>query len=211
MGIKMKILFFGDSVTDAGRSREDLTDLGVGYPKYSAEKIKAAFPEVTFEFVNRGMSGYRTENILEVIETHFVAEKPDLTVFLIGVNDTWHHFSHNIETTAERFESNLRKILTTFRENGSRIVMMEPFMLPNERFDVMLEELDEKIRIERRLAREFADVYVPLHAIFAAECVKRPWQDFSNDGVHPNASGAEYISNHVLAAISPVIKELSEK
>ena len=206
----MKILFFGDSVTDAGRSRQDLTDLGVGYPKYSAEKISAAFPSVSFEFVNRGMSGYRTENILEVINTHFVEVKPDLTVFLIGVNDAWHRFNNNIVTTAEYFEANLRKILTTFRECGTKIVMMEPFMLPNPRFDVMLEELDEKIRIERKLAREFADVYVPLHAYFAAECVNRPWQDFSDDGVHPNAGGADYIANHVLKAVSPIIEELAK-
>ena len=36
----MTILFQGDSVTDAGRSREDPDDLGPGYPRFAAETLK---------------------------------------------------------------------------------------------------------------------------------------------------------------------------
>jgi hypothetical protein len=32
----MKILFQGDSVTDAGRDRNDPHDMGSGYPKYAS-------------------------------------------------------------------------------------------------------------------------------------------------------------------------------
>lgn len=33
----MKILFQGDSITDAGRDRADIHNLGSGYPKYAAQ------------------------------------------------------------------------------------------------------------------------------------------------------------------------------
>ena len=42
----MKILFQGDSITDAGRDKRNYHDLGAGYPKYAAQYIKEAHPDV---------------------------------------------------------------------------------------------------------------------------------------------------------------------
>ena len=47
----MKILFQGDSITDAGRNRADIHDLGHGYPLYTAKAIREAFPDRDFEFM----------------------------------------------------------------------------------------------------------------------------------------------------------------
>ena len=54
----------------------------------------------------------------------------------------------------------------------ARVVMLEPFLLPcppDRR--AWREDLDPKIAAARRLAREFADVYVPLDGLFAAASV----------------------------------------
>ena len=56
----MKILFQGDSITDAGRDKRNYHDMGCGYPKYASELIAEAFPETDFEFINFGISGNRT-------------------------------------------------------------------------------------------------------------------------------------------------------
>ena len=48
------ILFQGDSVTDCGRSREDLSDLGRGYPLMIASRLTAEHPELQLRFINRG-------------------------------------------------------------------------------------------------------------------------------------------------------------
>ena len=40
----MKILFQGDSITDAGRDYDNYHDMGNGYPKYASELIKEAYP-----------------------------------------------------------------------------------------------------------------------------------------------------------------------
>jgi hypothetical protein len=42
---KIKILFQGDSITDAGRDRSDIHNLGQGYPKYAAELLKDKYPD----------------------------------------------------------------------------------------------------------------------------------------------------------------------
>ena len=56
----MKVLFQGDSITDAGRDRSDPHDLGGGYPKYAAQYIREAMPETEFEFLDLGISGDQT-------------------------------------------------------------------------------------------------------------------------------------------------------
>ena len=56
----MKIVFQGDSITDAGRDKRNYHHMGNGYPKYTAEILTEQFPEVEFEFINQGISGNRT-------------------------------------------------------------------------------------------------------------------------------------------------------
>ena len=50
----MKIVFQGDSITDAGRDKRNYHHMGNGYPKYAAELIKEAFPDAEIELINQG-------------------------------------------------------------------------------------------------------------------------------------------------------------
>lgn len=205
----MKILFQGDSVTDAGRDRSNPKNMGFGYPKCASAMIADAYPHVDFEFINLGISGNRTEHLVARLQSDVVDVAPDLVILLIGVNDVWHRHLENIETTSEYFENNLRTILTTIKQKiDAKLVMIEPFLLYGSDKMHMLEELDEKIRIERALAQEFADAYVPMQAIFAAQTIHTPYTEFSPDGVHPNAGGAAFIARQVLNAVEPLLTDL---
>ena len=75
----MKILFQGDSITDCGRNRENYHDLGAGYPKYAAELIAKAYPETEFEFINLGISGNQTKDLVERLQSDFIDIQ--LTIF----------------------------------------------------------------------------------------------------------------------------------
>ena len=58
----MRILFQGDSITDAGRSREDNSNLGRGYPLLVEAELGFSEP-AKYEFFNRGISGNRIVDI----------------------------------------------------------------------------------------------------------------------------------------------------
>ena len=73
----MKILFQGDSITDAGRDRSDFHNLGSGYPLYAAKYISEENPDESFEFINLGISGDQTANLVERLESDFIAVNPD--------------------------------------------------------------------------------------------------------------------------------------
>ena len=80
----MKILFQGDSITDAGRDRRNYHDMGNGYPKFAVEHIVEAFPDVEFEFINFGISGNRTDQLFDRLYPDGIAFEPDIISILIG-------------------------------------------------------------------------------------------------------------------------------
>ena len=56
----MKILFQGDSITDAGRNREDFWDIGPGYPFFQNHISKNLKTAIISEYFS-DISGYLEE------------------------------------------------------------------------------------------------------------------------------------------------------
>ena len=197
----MKILFQGDSITDAGRDRADFHDLGHGYPLYSAKAIREAFPEREFEFIDLGISGNRAENLRDRWTEDAIKIQPDVISILIGINDTWHRATEKNWMPHEYFEECYRGILERIKkETNAKIIMLEQFLLPVPDKEFFHVDLDPKIQVTRKLAREYADVFIPLDGLFAAACVGTEPTEFAADGVHPTAKGAEFIAGHYLEA-----------
>ncbi|MBQ7346886.1 MAG: SGNH/GDSL hydrolase family protein [Clostridia bacterium] len=205
----MKIVFQGDSITDAGRDKRNYHDMGNGYPKYASALIAEAFPNVEFEFINMGISGNRTCQLFDRLYTDAIAFEPDIISILIGINDIWHrHGAGRIETTDEQVATNYRAILERLKkQTHAKIVMLSPFLLDNEEKEAWRPELERLLPIIRSLADEFADIYVPLDKLFEEALKTQPEPKFySADGVHPNANGAEFIGKHYFDAIAPLLK-----
>lgn len=208
----MKILFQGDSVTDAGRDRSDPHDMGNGYPRYASAMIQDSFPDTEFEFVNLGISGNRTEHLVERMEADFIEIQPDIVSILIGVNDVWHHYAFEyVETTDEQFESNYRTLLDAIKSRtNARILMIQPFLLEtvDPAKQELCEELARKQAIVKKLADEYADAYLPLGEVLHSMTEEEPAY-YAADGVHPTPDGACCIGEAYLGAIAPLIELLS--
>ena len=205
---KIKILFQGDSITDAGRNRDDIHDLGTGYPKYTAELIAKAYPDVEFEFIDLGISGNRTDQLFDRMYEDMILIEPDIVSILICINDVWHRHSHCIETTEAQIAANYRAILERLkRQSNAKIVILAPFLLDDEDKESWRVELDTILPIVRTLADEFADVYVPLDEHFAEALKTQPEpRYYSPDGVHPNVNGAKFIAELYTKAVKELIK-----
>lgn len=208
----MKILFQGDSVTDAGRDRSDPHDMGNGYPRFASAMIQDSFPDTELEFFNLGISGNRTEHLVERLEADFIEIQPDIVSILIGVNDVWHHYAFEyVETTDEQFEKNYRTVLDAIKSRtNARILMIQPFLL--ESVDPAKQELCEELAckkaIVKRLADKYADAYLPLDEVLHSMTEEEPAY-YAADGVHPTPDGACCIGEAYLGAIAPLIELLS--
>lgn len=206
----IRILFQGDSITDAGRDRSDIRHLGEGYPRYAAAFLKQAFPEVEFDFMNTGISGDRAESLLARWQSDTIALAPDIVSILIGVNDTWHYSGEgdNWEKNAY-FEHCYRSILEQLKEKThAKILLIEQFLLYTPDKAYFREDLAPKIEITRKLARAYADAYLPMDGLFAKASVEQAPTHWAADGVHPTAAGAELLGKYYAEAVSPLVKSL---
>lgn len=80
--IILKILFQGDSITDAGRGRDNDANVGTGY----ALLVKASLGFESYgkyEFYNRGISGNRIVDVYARIKSDIINLKPDVMSILI--------------------------------------------------------------------------------------------------------------------------------
>jgi lysophospholipase L1-like esterase len=197
------ILFQGDSITDAYRSREDAARLGEGYAMMAASRMQALHPGLGLKFLNKGVSGNRAVDLARRWEVDCLNLKPDWVSILIGVNDCWRRYDAKDPTPVEVFETHYRDILERSKRQGIGIIICEPFLLscPPDR-EAWREDLDPKIHVARRLAREFAARLVPFDGIFAARSVEQPPSFWAGDGVHPSPAGHALMAAEWIKAVT---------
>ncbi|MBO5897597.1 MAG: GDSL family lipase [Clostridia bacterium] len=202
----MKIVFQGDSITDAGRDRNDHHHLGNGYPKFAADHIKEAHPDTDIEFMNFGISGNRTCQLFDRLYAEGIVQQPDVISILIGINDIWHRQA-NIRTTDEQLVLNYRETLKRLKtETNAKIVMLAPYLLDCSDKEDVRTDLHRILPAIRALAKEYADVYIPLDELFDEAMKTQPEPHYySGDGVHPNANGAAFIGKLYAEAVASLI------
>lgn len=200
------VLFQGDSITDAGRDRNEPDSMGCGYAMIASGMVSAMYPQRKIRFLNRGIGGNRVCDLQQRWQADCIDLKPDWVSVMIGINDTWRGYDRNDQTTAESYEAGCREILTRAREElGAKLILLEPFLLPTppDRL-AWREDLDPKIACLRGLAREFDAIYVPLDGLFAAAATRREPSFWAADGVHPSPAGHALIARAWLGAVGAV-------
>lgn len=198
------VLFQGDSITDAGRSRQDLNDLGNGYAKMAAAWFGSLYPEKNVRFLNRGISGNRIPDLAERWQTDCIDLNPTLVSIMIGINDTWHGMNGTGKGIPHAdYEAGYRTILSQVRDSlKARMILIEPFVLPvPEDRKTWRADLDPRIHIVRALSLEFNAVLVPMDGIFAEAASRREPAFWAGDGVHPSPAGHALIARAWLRAV----------
>ena len=210
----MRILFQGDSITDAGRDQRNYHDMGKGYPKYASEMLREAFPTAELEFINLGISGTRTAQLSDRLYKDAIALEPDVVSVMIGINDIFHrHDSNHVETTDEQVEVNFKTILMRLRmQTNAKIVVLAPYLLDCDNREAQRADLERLLPIIRKYAAKYADVYIPTDLLFEEALKTQPCPKFySRDGVHPNEEGAKFIGKLYFEAVAPVIAKMEKK
>ncbi|MDY3226044.1 MAG: SGNH/GDSL hydrolase family protein [Candidatus Faecousia sp.] len=197
------ILFQGDSITDAGRDRENCQDLGKGYPNLVAGRLGLDTPG-QYRFLNRGVSGDRIVDIYARMKRDILNLKPDFMSILVGVNDAWHELDFGNGVSTEKFQRIYRMLLTEIREAlpETRILLLEPYVMPGcatekylERFTAEVADRAEAVRL---LAKEFDLPFIPLQKPLEELTRQAPAEYWLVDGVHPNVPFHQYIADRWL-------------
>jgi lysophospholipase L1-like esterase len=205
------ILFQGDSITDAGRSREqakapnDQPALGSGYAWLAAVELLVDRPQAELKIYNRGISGNKVFQLADRWQADCLDFKPGLLSILIGVNDIWHTLTGNYKGTVEIYERDYRALLDRTRAALPKVklVICEPFVL---RCGTVTEkwfpEFDSYRAAARRVAETYQAVFVPYQAMFDEAVKYAPPAHWAGDGVHPTPAGAALMAHTWLRLVA---------
>ena len=193
-----KILFQGDSITDAGRARENDSNTGAGYATLVSAELGYTYPN-TYTFFNRGISGNRSIDVLARIKKDIIDIQPDMMSLLIGVNDAW-------SIDEARFEIYYNMLIEQTMEAlpDIKIMILEPFLLKGSGSEAdwatVRPQVEKLGAAAQRVAEKHGLTFVPLRQKFdeAAQQVSAEW--WTIDGVHPTAAGHELIKREWLKA-----------
>ncbi|MEE8356471.1 MAG: SGNH/GDSL hydrolase family protein [Anaerolineales bacterium] len=203
------ILFQGDSITDAGRTRSRIgpnspDGMGFGYARFIADYLLKENPGNFHQFYNRAVSGDQIHNLASRWEQDTLRLMPDVISILIGVNDTWNHAELGLGSDPETFQGIYRKILSNTREKlpDIQLVLCEPFLLLVADVDqAWIADLNLRQDIIRGLAEEFQGIFVPFQAALNHSAREVPPRHLLEDGVHPTRKGHDVLYENWLSSV----------
>lgn len=179
-----KILFQGDSITDAGRIRIG-NNLGVGYVFIITAWIKRYYPHLNIEIINRGISGNTVIDLKSRWKEDCLDLQPDILTILVGINDCVNKISD------QQYEQVYDELLTQVKQcTNAKIILMEPFLLEVKPEHSQLSMLvKNKCAIVKKLANKFDAIFIPLNTIFNELLKLAPAEYWAHDGIHPTPQG----------------------
>ncbi len=197
LAVGTRILFQGDSITDAHRDRKsdkanDATGLGNGYPLFAAGEVLRDHADLKLEIFNRGISGNKVPDLEARWQTDCFDLQPKVLSILIGVNDIWHKLNGNYSGTVEDYANGFRKLIvqTQSKLPETRIVICEPFVLKCGAVSAKwFPEFDERRAAAVKLAAELKLTLVPFQQMFNRAVEHSPPEYWAADGVHPTVAG----------------------
>ena len=208
----VKLLFIGDSITDAGRSDtgeptpwDSISGLGKGYVNLINATLSSLSPEMKIRIINTGISGNTVLDLESRWDADVLAHKPDWLSVMIGINDVWRQFDTPLKTEThvypEQYEQTLRCLLEKTRPTLSGLILMTPYIIESNPEDSMRKRMNEYGLIVKSLAKEFDAVFVDTQAAFDQTLKHSHSMELAWDRIHPGTTGHMILATSFLKSI----------
>ena len=216
------ILFQGDSITDAGRSRREQavnSGLGTGYVTMIAGELGCKYPHINV--VNRGVGGNRVADTYARWLEDMRNVEFDMIHILLGINDVGFQLRLNKGSDPERFEFIYDRMLQEVRaaHPNAVIVLSQPFIQKRHfdhpqfgddiyenwpQWEACVASNGEAVKL---LAEKYNAIYVPMWDALKEAQKTMPVEDLTEDCVHLTARGNFVIAQAWLKAVEGYIRE----
>lgn len=205
------ILFQGDSITDAGRNKEEMSynnpkALGTGYVLLTAAQLLEEYAGLNLKIYNKGISGNKVFQLADRWDKDCLDLKPDVLSIMIGVNDFWHTLNNNYNGTVEVYRNDFIALIerTLKALPDVKLVICEPYAVQG------VKAVDDKWypgfygyqKAAREIATEFGAIFVPFQKAYDNAIKKAPASYWTPDGVHASFPGAQMMAETWLDAVN---------
>jgi lysophospholipase L1-like esterase len=198
---KKKIVFFGDSITEAGVNPG-------GYITQIGDLAGRENLSTKYEFVGAGIGGNKVYDLYLRLENDVLSKNPDVVIIFVGVNDVWHKRTYGTGTDADKFEKFYTAIIKKLQEKNIKAVLCTPAVI-GEKTDYSNEldgDLNQYSAIIRSLAKHNNLPIVDLRNTFLAYNKKYNAENkeagiLTSDRVHLNEKGNQVVAEEMWKVI----------
>lgn len=195
----LKVIFFGDSITQAGVKPG-------GYITLMQETVRSK--DLKYELIGAGVSGNKIYDLFLRFEDDILSKKPDVVIIYIGVNDVWHKQSSQTGTDPDKFITFYTAMIKKMQTAGIRVIMCTPAVI-GERTDYSNAQdgdLNRYSQMIRDLAVKYKVTLVDLRKAFLEYNLKNNPQNkesgiLTTDRVHLNAAGNQLLADLMFKAL----------
>jgi len=197
----LRVIFFGDSITQAGVNQ-------IGYITQLGKMLDSRGVGSQYELIGAGIGGNKVYDLYLRMEDDVLAKDPNVVFIYVGINDVWHKSSHGTGTDPDKFVKFYQAIIKKLKARGVRIIVCTPTVI-GERTDnsnpqdgdlnyysTLIRELAESEKVElcdlRKVFMEALAEYNPNN---------RERNILTTDRVHLNELGNEVVAKAMLEAL----------
>jgi len=201
---RKKVIFFGDSITEAAVKPG-------GYIRLMDSIITAANKSSQYELMGAGISGNKIYDLYLRIEDDVIKQHPDIVVIYVGVNDVWHKASSGTGTDYSKFGRFYEAVVNKLQAAGAKVIICTPAVI-GERTDHSNQQ-DGDLNLYSQWLRKFSnDRKIPLvdlrDSFLRYNLANNPQNKESGilttDRVHLNAKGNLLVASEMWRVIQSI-------
>ena len=203
---KIKLLFFGDSITQAGVEP-------TGYIVKLDSIIKQAHLKDSIELIGAGIGGNKVYDLYLRMEEDVLKKHPDVVVIYVGINDVWHKSSLGTGTDADKFEKFYRAIIKKLVDKNIKVMVCTPSVIGerNDNANQQDGDLNQYSKIIRAIAKDLSLPVCDLRNAFSTYLKTNNSGNaekgvLTSDRVHLNEKGNVFVATEMWKGLQNMLK-----
>ena len=197
----LRVIFFGDSITQAGVGP-------TGYITKVGEMLKASGKDSQYELIGAGIGGNKVYDLYLRLEDDVLSKKPDVVFIYVGINDVWHKSSSGTGTDADKYVKFYEALIKKMKAQNIRVIVCTPTVIGerNDNSNSQDGDLNQYSKLIRDIATRNNVELLDLRKAFGDYLAQNNPENkekgiLTSDRVHLTESGNKFLAEKMLQAL----------
>lgn len=197
----LRVVFFGDSITQAGVGP-------TGYITKVGEMLRAKGQDSQYELIGAGIGGNKVYDLYLRLEDDVLAKKPDVVFIYVGINDVWHKTSSGTGTDPDKYVKFYEALIKKMKAQNIRVIVCTPTVIGerNDASNAQDGDLNQYSKLIREIATRNGLQLLDLRKYFLDYLAQNNPENkekgiLTSDRVHLTDAGNQFLAEKMLEAL----------